>query len=178
MYNRLTEPSSINKQIIPKKDNEINNREYLDDFNEGNGGKSFVPGLGKAVLAILLAVIVVASLYYLIFNMNLSYQPARGLEFQVLEYSKKDKMLTLKISSDTPLAENYSIVSYKRNSNDVFVSIRKPLITLKPGKGGGGEDADAYEFICQIYVEFDENVYFKGTKSEEAVLIWSENIIN
>jgi hypothetical protein len=176
MYNRITEPSNINKQVIPLKNNEINNREYIDDYSEGNDRKPFLSKVGKAVLALLLAIIVLASLFYLFFDMNLSYQPVKGLEFQVLEYSKKDKTLTLKISSDTPLAEDYSIESYESNNNNVFIRIRKPLITLRPGKSGRGEEADVYEYICHIFAEYDDNVYFKGTKSDEAVFIWAENI--
>ena len=65
MYNRITEPSNINKQVIPLKNNEINNCEYLDDYSEGNDRKPFLSKVGKAVLALLLAIIVLASLFYL-----------------------------------------------------------------------------------------------------------------
>lgn len=56
------------------------------------------------------------------------------------------------------------------------IRIRKPLITLRHCKSGRGEEADVYEYICHIFAEYDDNVYFKGTKSEEAVFIWAENI--
>ncbi|WOO35503.1 hypothetical protein R2R35_17105 [Anaerocolumna sp. AGMB13020] len=95
-----------------------------------------------------------------------------------MEYSKKDKILTLKISSGTPLADNYSIESYESNNKDVFIRIRKPLLALRPDKGRSGEDSDSFSITCQIFAELNDNVYFKGTESEEAIYIWSENRVN
>lgn len=170
MYNRITDPSSINKAILPIKESKevAGTDKYLDEYKDnGIGGLKNTNGLKKVIkeIKVLSAIVILgASLYYLFFWMNIDYLSSQGLKFQVIEYRTKDRTLTIGVEGYSSLTENSSIEYENGDSGELYVRLKKPLIAGK---------TNAAEQTYWFYIDNADSVYYQGKKGEEPVLIWS-----
>lgn len=169
MYNRITDPSSIHKAVLPVKENEPVGEEYLEQYGEREPQNRIQKILfGKAVKigGIALAILVIlGALYYLLFHMDLSYVSSEGLSFQVTEYSAKDKILTVKISGASYLPDDYSGDFAAGSRKELYLRLKKPFID--------GRQTKTSEKIYLIYMEDADSLYFLGKEGEEPIQIWS-----